>query len=43
MRRVFRALSEDELGADFEFGLDVILSGLERIASPTGEGIRDPP
>ncbi len=43
MRRVLGALSEDELGADFEFGLDVILSGLERIASPTGHRIEDLP
>ena len=29
MRRVFGALSEEEMPADFEFGLDVLISGLE--------------
>jgi TetR/AcrR family tetracycline transcriptional repressor len=33
MRRVFGALTEDELGADFEFGLDVLIRGLEAIVS----------
>lgn len=35
MRRVFGALSEEELPADFEFGLDVLISGLE--ATATGD------
>lgn len=32
MRRVFGALSEEEMPADFEFGLDVLISGLEAVA-----------
>ena len=33
MRRVFGALSEEEMPADFEFGLDVIVSGIEAVAA----------
>ncbi len=33
MRRVLGSLREDELGADFGFGLDVILAGLEARAT----------
>lgn len=32
MRRVFEALSEEEMPADFEFGLGVLISGLEDVA-----------
>lgn len=32
MSRVFGALSEEEMPADFEFGLDVLLSGLDSVA-----------
>lgn len=32
MRRVFGALSEEEMPADFEFGLGVLISGLEAVA-----------
>ena len=32
MRRVFGALSEEEMPADFEFGLNVLISGLEAVA-----------
>lgn len=31
MRRVFGALSEEEMPADFEFGLGVLISGLEAV------------
>ena len=43
MRRVLGALSDDELRVDFEFGLDVILSGLERIAGRADEGLETLP
>lgn len=38
MRRVFEDLSGSELRADFEFGLDVILDGLETLAQRRGSG-----
>ncbi len=37
MRRVLGSLKEDELGADFGFGLDVILAGLEAAAARIAE------
>lgn len=33
MRRVFGALSEEEMPADFEFGLNVVVSGVEAVAA----------
>ncbi len=39
LHRVYASLSEDDLRLDFEFGLDVLLAGLEAIAgraAPTG-------
>jgi hypothetical protein len=38
MRRVFGALSEDASRADFGFGLDVIIAGLEAAAGGAGRG-----
>lgn len=36
MRRVFGALTEEEMPADFEFGLDVLISGLENAEGESG-------
>ena len=33
MRRVFGMLSEEEMPADFEFGLDVVVAGIEAVAA----------
>jgi TetR/AcrR family tetracycline transcriptional repressor len=37
MRRTFGALPSEDLGTDFEFGLEVVLVGLEAIAGRRGE------
>ena len=37
MRRTFGALPGEDLGTDFEFGLEVVLAGLEAIAGRRGE------
>ena len=34
MRRTLEALSSEDLGTDFEFGLEVVLAGLEATADP---------
>jgi hypothetical protein len=36
MRRTLGALSNEDLGTDFEFGLEVVLSGLEAAADRRG-------
>jgi TetR/AcrR family tetracycline transcriptional repressor len=37
MRRTFEALAEEDLGTDFEFGLEVVLAGLEAVTERRGE------
>jgi hypothetical protein len=37
MRRTLEALSGEDLGTDFEFGLEVVLAGLEATAVRRGE------
>ena len=37
MRRTFETLADEDLGTDFEFGLDVVLAGLEAINNRRGE------
>ena len=37
MRRTLEALRDEDLGTDFEFGLDVMLAGLEATAGQRGE------
>jgi hypothetical protein len=37
MRRTLEALAGEEPGADFEFGLEVVLGGLEATTSQRGE------
>ena len=37
MRRTLEGLHSEDLGTDFEFGLEVVLAGLEATASPHGE------
>ena len=37
MRRTFETLTDEDLGTDFEFGLDVLLAGLEAINNRRGE------
>lgn len=39
MRRVFGALSEEEMPADFGFGLDVVVSGIEAVAARGPSGV----
>jgi TetR/AcrR family tetracycline transcriptional repressor len=36
MRRTFQALAEEDLATDFEFGLEVVLAGLEAITNRRG-------
>jgi AcrR family transcriptional regulator len=42
MRRVFGALTEEEMHPDFEFGLDVLLAGLRDVAGDHGERTSNP-
>jgi hypothetical protein len=37
MLHVFGSLTENEMGADFEFGLGVVLAGLEATSGHAGE------
>ena len=37
MRRTFETLTDEDLGTDFEFGLDVVLAGLEAINNRRSE------
>lgn len=42
MRRVFGALPEEEMPADFGFGLDVVVSGIEAVAARRSGSARRP-